>query len=188
MLDFYAAHEGVVGLGWVGAAGKEAGERREHEKQETILFTRDSLLAQSVGVNSESATDGSSLSAEDARLDKWLWLVRVYKTRALAAEACRLGRVQVEGREAKPAAMVRAGQVVEAKQGLVTRRLVVLGIPRGRQGAARVAEFARDETPPEMLAAAREQRVQNILEGGKMKPSKRDLRVRRKLFGQSEEP
>ncbi len=126
--------------------------------------------------------------ADDARLDKWLWLVRAYKTRALAAEACRLGRVQVDGREAKPAATVRIGQVVEARQGIVTRRLVVLGIPRGRQGAAKAAEFARDETPPEMLAAAREQRVQNILAGGGTKPTKRDLRARRKLFGQSEEP
>lgn len=127
-------------------------------------------------------------SADDARLDKWLWLVRVYKTRALAAEACRHGRVQVDGREAKPAATVRVGQVVEARQGIVTRRLIVLGIPRGRQGAAKVAEFARDETPPEMLAAAREQRVQNMLAGGGERPTKRDLRARRKLFGQSEEP
>ncbi len=126
--------------------------------------------------------------ADDARLDKWLWLVRAYKTRALAAEACRLGRVEVDGREAKPAATVRVGQVVEARQGIVTRRLIVLGIPRGRQGAAKVAEFARDETPPEMLAAAREQRVQNMLTGGGMKPTKRDLRARRKLFGQSEGP
>lgn len=113
--------------------------------------------------------------------------MRAYKTRALAAEACRLGRAQIDGREAKPAATVRVGQVVEARQGIVTRRLVVLGIPRGRQGAAKVAEFARDETPLEMLAVAREQRVQNILEGGKTKPSKRDLRARRKLFGQSGE-
>lgn len=136
-------------------------------------------------MNSPSA---AAPSADDARLDKWLWLVRAYKTRALAAEACRLGRVQVDGREAKPAATVRAGQVVEMRQGIVTRRLAVLGMPRGRQGAAKVPEFARDETPPEMLASAREQRVQSILAGGKTKPSKRDLRVRRKLFGQSEEP
>lgn len=125
-------------------------------------------------------------SADDARLDKWLWLVRAYKTRALAAEACRLGRVQVDGREAKPAATVRIGQMVEARQGVVTRRLIVLGIPRGRQSAARVGEFARDETPPEMLAAAREHRVQNSLARGGGKPSKRDLRQRRKLFGQND--
>jgi len=142
-----------------------------------------------VVVNSSlSVASTSAADADDTRLDKWLWLVRAYKTRVLAAEACRQGRVQLDGREAKPAATVRIGQVVEARQGIVTRRVAVLGLPRGRQGAAKVAEFARDETPPEMIAAAREQRVQNTLAGGGERPTKRDLRARRKLFGHSEEP
>lgn len=115
---------------------------------------------------------------DDARLDKWLWMVRACKTRALAAEACRLGRVTVDGREAKPAHTIRVGQVVEAREGLVTRRLIVLGVPRGRQGAASVPEFMRDETPPEMVAAAREQRVQHVLAGGGGRPTKKDRRAR----------
>ena len=115
---------------------------------------------------------------DDARLDKWLWMVRVSKTRALAAEACRLGRVKVDGREAKPAHTIRVGQVVEVREGLVTRRLVALGVPRGRQGAALAGQFMRDETPPEMLAAAREQRVQHVLAGGGGRPTKKDRRAR----------
>ena len=122
---------------------------------------------------------------EDARLDKWLWSVRAYKTRALAAEACRLGRVTVDGREAKAAASVRLGQVIEARQGIVVRRLVVLGLPRGRQGAAKAADYARDETSPEALEAARQQRVQHILAGGGVRPTKRDRRARETLW---EEP
>lgn len=114
----------------------------------------------------------------DARLDKWLWMLRAYKTRAEAAEACRLGRVSIDGREAKAASSVRAGQVVEARQGLVTRRLVVLGVPRGRQGPARTAEFARDETAPEDYAAAREQRAAHLLAGGGGRPTKKDRRAR----------
>ena len=121
-------------------------------------------------------------SLEDARLDKWLWSVRVYKTRALAAEACRLGRVTVDGREAKAAASVRLGQVIEARQGIVVRRLVVLGLPRGRQGAAKAADYARDETSPEGLEAARQQRVQHILAGGGGRPTKRDRRERETLW------
>lgn len=120
--------------------------------------------------------------AEDARLDKWLWTIRAYKTRALAAEACRLGGVVVDGREAKPAASVRPGQVVEARQGIILRRLVVLGLPRGRQGASRAGDFVRDETPPEALEAARQQRVQHILAGGAARPTKRDRRVRDALW------
>lgn len=119
---------------------------------------------------------------DDARLDKWLWTVRAYKTRSLAAEACRLGRVTIDGREAKPAATVRPGQVIEARQGTVPRRLVVLGIPRGRQGPAKARDFVRDETPPEALEAARQQRVQQILEGGQGRPTKRDRRVRDALW------
>lgn len=123
-----------------------------------------------------------SSAPEDARLDKWLWMVRAYKTRADAAEACRLGRVEVEGRVAKPAQSVRAGQVVTARQGLVTRRWIVLGVPRGRQGAAKVVGFAREETPPEELAAAREQRAQHVLAGGGERPTKRDRRAREALM------
>jgi ribosome-associated heat shock protein Hsp15 len=127
--------------------------------------------------------------ADDARLDKWLWTVRAYKTRALAAEACRLGRVSIDGRDAaKPSASVRPGQVIEARQGIVTRRLVVLGVPRGRQGPAKARDFARDETPPEELEAAREQRVQHILAGGGTRPTKRDRRARAALHDSPDQP
>ena len=142
-----------------------------------LTFTRVRRRAQSDRVESPQNRSAPE-SADDARLDKWLWMVRAYKTRALAAEACRLGRVTLEGREAKPAASVRPGQVVEARQGIITRRLVVLGVPRGRQGPAKAREFARDETPPEALEAAREQRVQHILAGGGPRPTKRDRRAR----------
>jgi ribosome-associated heat shock protein Hsp15 len=112
-------------------------------------------------------------------------MVRAFKTRSLAAEACRLGRVAVDGREAKPAASVRAGQLIEARQGIVTRRLVVLGIPRGRQAASNLEAFLRDETPAEAYAMAREQRVQNMLAGGGAgKPDKRARRVRAAFLDQ----
>ena len=119
----------------------------------------------------ESPQNRPKDAPDDARLDKWLWAVRAYKTRALAAEACRLGRVMVDGREAKPAATVRAGQVIEARQGIVVRRLVVLGVPRGRQGPAKARDFVRDETPADILEAAKQQRVQNILAGGGERPT-----------------
>lgn len=169
---------------------KEAGEGSEHEdglgdSGDALTFTRDPRRAQSERVESLKNRRPDSAASDDARLDKWLWTVRAYKTRALAAEACRLGRVTVDGREAKPAASVRPGQVIEARQGIVTRRLIVLGVPRGRQGAAKAREFVRDETPPEVLETAARQRVENVLSGGGGRPTKRDRRARETLW---EEP
>jgi hypothetical protein len=78
--------------------------------------------------------------------------------------------------------------VVEARQGVVQRKWVVLAMPRGRQGAALVRFFAREETAPEAWAAAREQRVQHLLAGGGGRPDKRDRRLRQALRGEGREP
>lgn len=121
------------------------------------------------------------LDATDARLDKWLWCVRACKTRALAAEACKSGRVHIDGREAKPASTVRPGQLVEYRDGALTRRLRVLGAPRSRVAASALPPFVGDETPPEEIAAAREQRVQNLLAGGATRPDKHARRARQAL-------
>lgn len=109
-------------------------------------------------MKSSPQTPSDTDEKEPVRADKWLWMVRVFKTRELAAEACRAGRVQVDGREVKPAHTLRAGHVVEVRQGALTRRLVVLAAPRARQGAARLGDFLRDETPAEDYAQAAEVR------------------------------
>jgi ribosome-associated heat shock protein Hsp15 len=114
------------------------------------------------------------------RLDEWLWMVRVFKTRDLAAEACKSGHVTVNGRDAKPAQTLRPGQLVEVRQGMLSRRLVMLICPPGRQAAARLGEFVRDETPPEVYARAAEARVQQRLAGAIGKSAdKRERRERR---------
>ena len=120
-----------------------------------------------------------------ARLDRWLWAVRVCKTRVLAAEACRAGSVEIAGREAKPAREVHAGELVTVRQGVVTRTLRVLATPRSRVGAKLVAEFAEELTPASEFEKAREQRVQHELarEWGGGRPTKRD---RRRLEGAPE--
>jgi ribosome-associated heat shock protein Hsp15 len=126
---------------------------------------------------------GGSVDTEDgdgsaARMDKWLWAVRIYKTRGLAAAACREGHVTVAGRAAKPARDVRAGETIEVQQGVVRRTLVVRAVPPSRVGAPRVAEFAEELTPPEEWKKAQEQRVQHLLARapGTGRPTKRDRR------------
>jgi ribosome-associated heat shock protein Hsp15 len=81
------------------------------------------------------------------RFDKWLWAVRLYKTRSLAATACRLGQVTVDGQPVKPAREVRPGETVRTRTGDITRTVRVIQTLESRVSAARVKEFAEDLTP-----------------------------------------
>ena len=118
------------------------------------------------------------------RLDKWLWAVRVFKTRALATDACRAGGVTVNELTAKPARDVRPGEMVAVRQGLFTRTLRVVGIPRSRVGAKVLAEYCADLTPPEEFEKLRERSVQQVLarEKGSGRPTKRDRRLMDRAF------
>src|ERR1041384_2078965 len=90
-----------------------------------------------------------------ARIDKWLWAVRLFKTRRLAAGFCRGGRVVINDLPAKPARDVRMGEIILIKQGLVTRTVQVIGVPPARVGAKWVANFCTDLTPAEEFAKMR---------------------------------
>ena len=122
-----------------------------------------------------------SIAAVDsaARLDKWLWAVRLFKSRSLASDACRAGSVAVNELPAKPGRDVHAGEIVTVKQGLVLRTLRVIGVPRSRVGAKLVANFCTDLTPKEELEKGRERSVQQVLarEKGTGRPTKRDRRL-----------
>ncbi len=119
-----------------------------------------------------------------ARLDKWLWAVRAFKTRSLAADACRAGSVMVNELPAKPGRDVHAGEVVAVRLGLMTRTLQVVGVPRSRVGAKLVAEFCTDLTPASEWEKVKVDRLQQVLarEKGSGRPMKRDRRVMDQLF------
>lgn len=119
-----------------------------------------------------------------ARLDKWLWAVRIFKSRSLASDACRAGSVAVNELPAKPGRDVHAGETVTVKQGLVVRTLRVVDVPRSRVGAKLVANFCADLTPKEELEKGRERRIQHVLarEKGSGRPTKRDRRLLDDLF------
>ena len=119
------------------------------------------------------------------RIDKWLWAVRIFRTRSLATDACRAGSVTVNNQPVKPARDVRAGEVVVVRQGLIHRTLKVLGIPPSRVGAKGVVAYCEDQTPPAEFAKARAQRVQQFLARarGSGRPTKRDRRLIDRLLG-----
>lgn len=119
-----------------------------------------------------------------ARLDKWLWTVRLFKHRSLAAEAIRAGGVAVNGIPAKPSREVRAGEIVTVPQGLITRTLRVVGAPAGRVGAKLVPEYCTDLTPPAEFEKLRVSRLERVLARpkGSGRPTKRERREVDRLF------
>lgn len=93
--------------------------------------------------------------AGNVRIDKWLWAVRLYKSRSLAIQACVAGHVRIGGDRVKPSREVHPGEVITALTGRVQRTVKVLASLQQRVGAVRVKEFAEDLTPPEEYERAR---------------------------------
>ena len=87
--------------------------------------------------------------SEQARIDKWLWAVRIYKTRSIAAEACKKGHITIGERTAKPAHNIRVGDIVNVKKAPVTYSFRVLKCAENRVGAKLVPELMENITPQE---------------------------------------
>lgn len=118
------------------------------------------------------------------RLDIWLWAARIFKTRRLAAEACRQGRVTVGGQPAKPARSVRVNDILTITKNGLTLRYKVLQLLERRVGAARAPEFAENRTPPEEYEKAREREPAFAFRPkGAGRPVKKDRRERDRFVG-----
>jgi len=84
---------------------------------------------------------------EGLRIDKWLWAVRLFKTRSQASTACRSGRIRIEGQIVKPSRTVKAGDELSISQHSIIRSVKVLQLLENRVGAGLVPEFMQDLTP-----------------------------------------
>jgi ribosome-associated heat shock protein Hsp15 len=116
---------------------------------------------------------------DEVRVDKWLWAVRLYKTRSLAAAACAAGHVKINGQRVKPARCVRVGELIEAFAGDVNRTVRVTGLLAQRVGAAAAAGFMEDLTPPAERNRPRESGLEPLFHRpkGAGRPTKRDRRL-----------
>ncbi len=92
---------------------------------------------------------------EEVRIDKYLWAIRVYKTRTDATDACKGGKVRVNGSDIKPSKAVKAGDTIVARKGAVAYTYRVLEPVDKRQGAKLVPRYAENLTPPEELEKLR---------------------------------
>ncbi|MEM6885102.1 MAG: RNA-binding S4 domain-containing protein [Verrucomicrobiota bacterium] len=130
-------------------------------------------------------------SPAKVRIDKFLWSVRLYKTRSMAAQACQGGRIKVNGQGAKPALAVKIGDIISASRTGWTKTVKIIGLLEKRVGAARVEEFIEDQTLPEEYQRAREIREakemaarhqESLKHKKKARPTKRDRRQMESWF------
>jgi len=87
----------------------------------------------------------------EVRIDKWTWAVRIFKTRTIAAEACKKGRVTIGGRPVKPSRPVKPGEIVEVRKPPVTYSFKVLALTQNRLGAKLVPDYMENVTPKSQL-------------------------------------
>ncbi len=122
---------------------------------------------------------------DDPRLDKWLWSVRVFKTRPLATAACRAGKVMIGDLEAKPGRDVHLGEIITVRLGALTRTLKVAGLPRTRIAAKLLPDFVTDLTPAAEYERAKQAGIEHLLarQRGEGRPTKKERRDMGRLFG-----
>lgn len=118
------------------------------------------------------------------RLDKYLWSVRIYKTRALAAEACKKGRVMIGEMSVKPSRSIAVGEIIQVKKPPVLYTYKVLDPIQKRVGAKLVADSMEDLTPQEELdKLAMQDNFYITRERGAGRPTKKERRDIEKLRG-----
>ena len=112
------------------------------------------------------------------RIDKWLWVVRIYKTRSIATEACAGGKVKIDGNTVKASRMIRKGDIIQVRKRVIKYEYKVLKIAEKRMGAKLVPDFLEDITPEEELAKMESAQTQptQTREKGQGRPTKRERR------------
>lgn len=115
---------------------------------------------------------------KEVRIDKWLWAVRLFKTRSIAIEACKKGRISIKGVTIKPSRMIKIGDVIEVRRAPITYSFEVLNLTENRMGAKLVPEFMKDVTPPSQLEILELSKMSGFVDRarGMGRPTKKDRR------------
>ena len=87
------------------------------------------------------------LDTGSIRIDKWLWAVRIFKTRTLASDACKAGKVKIGGQSVKPSREIKLQEEISVQMGIYIKTVKVLGLIHNRVSAQLVPQFMEDLTP-----------------------------------------
>lgn len=114
----------------------------------------------------------------EARLDKWLWAVRIFKTRSIAADACKKGRVSLNGTQVKASHSVKVNDVVQVRKPPITYSFKVLQAIEKRVGAKLVPQMMENVTTPDQLELLEMSKISGFVDRAKGtgRPTKKDRR------------
>ena len=115
----------------------------------------------------------------EARIDKWLWAARIFKTRSIAADACKNGRVTLNGMNMKPSRTIKEGDVVSVKKPPVTYSFKVLKAIEQRVGAKLLPEIYENVTDPKQYELLQMSRISGFIDRahGTGRPTKKERRA-----------
>jgi len=122
-----------------------------------------------------------------ARIDKWLWAARIFKTRSIAADAIKNGRVTIQGMNVKPSRMVKAGEVVSVRKPPVTYSFKILKTIEQRVGAKLIPEIYENVTTPDQYELLEMNRISGFVnrQRGTGRPTKKERRALDEFVGPS---
>ena len=125
--------------------------------------------------------------AEQARIDKWLWAARIFKTRSLAAEACKNGRVTIGNVNVKPSHMVKVGETVSVRKPPITYSFTILQTIEQRVGAKLIPEIYENVTTPDQYELLEMNRISGFVDRarGTGRPTKKERRALDAFIGPS---
>lgn len=115
---------------------------------------------------------------DSARIDKWLWAARVYKTRSMAVDAIKNGRVTIDGSLVKPSRTIKAGEVVSVRKPPVTYSFKVLACIESRVGAKLLPQVYENVTDPQEYEKLEMSRISGFVDRqrGSGRPTKKERR------------
>ncbi len=118
------------------------------------------------------------MSKGEVRIDKYLWATRIFKTRTIATDACKKGRVSIGNTTVKPSRTIQIGEIIEVRKPPITYSFRVLDLAENRMGAKLVPQYLENITPPEQYELIEMIRLSGFVnrEKGTGRPTKRDGR------------
>ena len=127
--------------------------------------------------------------ASEVRIDKYLWAVRIFKTRSIAADAIKRGKITIGGSQVKSSRTVKVGDVFSVRVAAATRSFEILQLAQNRMGAKLVADHIREVTPKEELDKIEMQRLAASMQRqkGLGRPTKKERRDIDEFFGEADD-